>query len=449
VGKCVGIKENFREVKIMQYWNATCECMSRDEMTDLQNKRLVETVKRVYKNVPSYREKMQQKGIEPGDIKTIEDLKKLPFVYKQDLRDNYPYGMFAAPMSEIVRIHASSGTTGKQTVVGYTQKDIDTWSEIMARTLVSAGANKDSFIQVAYGYGLFTGGLGVHYGGERIGASVIPASVGNTKRQIQIMKDFGTTILACTPSYALYLAEEIEAQGLTKNDLKLEAGVFGAEPWSENMRKEIEERLGILAIDIYGLSEVMGPGVATECKCKCGLHIQEDHFIPEIIDPQTEEVLPPGSTGELVFTTITKEGLPLIRYRTRDISSITYEKCECGRTLVRMNKVTGRTDDMLIIRGVNVFPSQIESVLLGIGDTEPHYQLIVDRVGRLDILEIWVEINQKIFSDQVRKLEEIENKITKEIESTLGISAKVKLVEPKSIERSEGKAKRVIDRRKL
>ena len=433
----------------MQYWNATCECMSRDEMTDLQNKRLVETVKRVYKNVPSYREKMQQKGIEPGDIKTIEDLKKLPFVYKQDLRDNYPYGMFAAPMSEIVRIHASSGTTGKQTVVGYTQKDIDTWSEIMARTLVSAGANKDSFIQVAYGYGLFTGGLGVHYGGERIGASVIPASVGNTKRQIQIMKDFGTTILACTPSYALYLAEEIEAQGLTKNDLKLEAGVFGAEPWSENMRKEIEERLGILAIDIYGLSEVMGPGVATECKCKCGLHIQEDHFIPEIIDPQTEEVLPPGSTGELVFTTITKEGLPLIRYRTRDISSITYEKCECGRTLVRMNKVTGRTDDMLIIRGVNVFPSQIESVLLGIGDTEPHYQLIVDRVGRLDILEIWVEINQKIFSDQVRKLEEIENKITKEIESTLGISAKVKLVEPKSIERSEGKAKRVIDRRKL
>jgi len=423
--------------------------MSRDEMTDLQSKRLVETVKRVYQNVPSYREKMQQKGLEPGDIKSTEDLKKLPFVYKQDLRDNYPYGMFAAPMSEIVRIHASSGTTGKQTVVGYTQKDIDTWSEIMARTLVSAGANKNSFIQVAYGYGLFTGGLGVHYGAERIGASVIPASVGNTKRQIQIMKDFGTTLLACTPSYALYLAEEIEAQGLTKSDLKLEAGVFGAEPWSENMRKEIEERLGILAIDIYGLSEVMGPGVATECKCKCGLHVQEDHFIPEIIDPQTEEVLPPGSTGELVFTTITKDGLPLIRYRTRDISSITYEKCDCGRTLVRMNKVTGRTDDMLIIRGVNVFPSQIESVLLEFGDVAPHYQIIVDRIGRLDVLEIWVEINQKMFSDQIRKLEDIERKIRKEIESTLGISAEVKLVEPKSIERSEGKAKRVIDRRKI
>ncbi|HHW00076.1 MAG TPA: phenylacetate--CoA ligase [Clostridiaceae bacterium] len=433
----------------MQYWNATCECMSRDEMADLQSKRLIETVKRVYQNVPSYREKMQQKGVEPGDIKSIEDLKKLPFVYKQDLRDNYPYGMFAAPMSEIVRIHASSGTTGKQTVVGYTQKDLDTWSEIMARTLVNAGANKNSFIQVAYGYGLFTGGLGTHYGAERIGASVIPVSVGNTKRQIQIMKDFGTTIIACTPSYALYLAEEMEAQGISKDDLKLEAGVFGAEPWSENMRKEIEERLGIIAIDIYGLSEVMGPGVASECQCKCGLHIQEDHFIPEIIDPETEEVLPPGSTGELVFTTITKEGLPLIRYRTRDISSLTYEKCECGRTLVRMSKVTGRTDDMLIIRGVNVFPSQIESVLLEFSDIAPHYQLIVDRVGRLDVLEIWVEMNQKMFSDQVRKLEDVERKITKEIESTLGISAKVKLVEPKSIERSEGKAKRVIDKRKI
>jgi len=423
--------------------------MSRDEMADLQSKRLIETVKRVYQNVPSYREKMQQKGVEPGDIKSIEDLKKLPFVYKQDLRDNYPYGMFAAPMSEIVRIHASSGTTGKQTVVGYTQKDLDTWAEIMARTLVNAGANKNSFIQVAYGYGLFTGGLGTHYGAERIGASVIPVSVGNTKRQIQIMKDFGTTIIACTPSYALYLAEEMEAQGLTNDDLKLEAGVFGAEPWSENMRKEIEERLGIIAIDIYGLSEVMGPGVASECKCKCGLHIQEDHFIPEIIDPETEEVLPPGSTGELVFTTITKEGLPLIRYRTRDISSLTYEKCDCGRTLVRMNKVTGRTDDMLIIRGVNVFPSQIESVLLEFSDIAPHYQLIVDRVGRLDVLEIWVEMNQKMFSDQVRKLEDIERKIRKEIESTLGISAKVKLVEPKSIERGEGKAKRVIDKRKI
>ncbi len=433
----------------MQYWNATFECMSRDEMTELQSKRLVETVKRVYQNVPCYREKMQKKGIEPGDIRSIEDLKHLPFVYKDDLRDNYPYGMFAVPLSEIVRIHASSGTTGKQTVVGYTLRDIDTWAEIMARTFVNAGANKNSIIQVAYGYGLFTGGLGTHYGAERIGAAVVPVSTGNTKRQVQIMKDFGTTILACTPSYALYLAEEIEAQGLTKDDLKLEAGVFGAEPWSENMRREIEERLGITAIDIYGLSEVMGPGVASECKCKCGLHIQEDHFIPEVIDPETEEVLPPGSTGELVFTTITKDGLPLIRYRTRDISSLHYEKCDCGRTLVRMSRVTGRTDDMLIIRGVNVFPSQIESVLLGIGDTAPHYQLIVDRVGKLDVLEIWVEINQNMFSDQVRKLEDLERKIRREIESTLGISAKIKLVEPKSIERSEGKAKRVIDRRKI
>lgn len=433
----------------MQYWNPTNECMSRDEITNLQNERLVETVKKVYHNVPCYREKMQEKGVEPGDIKTKEDLKKLPFIYKQDLRDNYPYGMFAAPMSEIVRIHASSGTTGRQTVVGYTRKDLDSWAEIMARTLVNTGADKDSFIQIAYGYGLFTGGLGVHYGAERLGASVIPISGGNTKRQIQIMKDFGTTILACTPSYALYLAEEIEAQGLKRDDLKLKAGVFGAEPWSENMRREIEERLGILAIDIYGLSEVMGPGVASECKCRCGLHIHEDHFIAEVIDPHTEEVLPPGSMGELVFTTITKEGLPLIRYRTRDLSSIHYEKCECGRTLARMDKVTGRTDDMIIIRGVNVFPSQIESVLLEIGETAPHYLLIVDRVGKLDILEIWVEINQKMFSDQVRKLEDIERKIRKEIESTLGISAKVKLVEPKSIERSEGKAKRVIDRRKL
>lgn len=433
----------------MKYWNPTYECMSRDEMTRVQNDRLVNTVKRIYHNVPFYRDKMQKKGIEPGDIKTVEDLKKLPFTYKQDLRDNYPYGLFAVPLSEIVRIHASSGTTGKQTVVGYTRRDIDTWAEVMARTLVCAGANKDSFIQVAYGYGLFTGGLGVHYGAERIGASVIPISGGNTKRQLQIMKDFGTTILACTPSYALYMAEEMEEAGIKKEDLKLKVGVFGAEPWSNSMRNEIEERLGIIAIDIYGLSEVIGPGVASECICKCGLHIPEDHFIPEIIDPETEEVLPPGSKGELVFTTVTKEGLPLIRYRTRDVSSLNYEKCECGRTCVKMSKVTGRTDDMLIIRGVNVFPSQIESVLLEIGETAPHYLLIVDRVDNLDILEVWVEMTQSMFSDEVKRIEDLERKIRHEIESTLGINAKVKLVEPKTIERSEGKAKRVIDKRKI
>jgi len=423
--------------------------MHREEMTRVQTARLIDTVKRVYHNVPYYREKMQKAGIEPGDINSLEDLKKLPFTYKQDLRDTYPYGLFAAPLSEIVRIHASSGTTGKQTVVGYTRKDIDTWAEVAARTLVSAGADRNSFIQVAYGYGLFTGGLGIHYGAERLGASVIPISGGNTKRQIQIMKDFGTTVLACTPSYALYMAEEMEEMGIKKEDLKLKAGVFGAEPWSENMRKEIEERFGILAIDIYGLSEVIGPGVATECPCKCGLHIQEDHFIPEIIDPVTEEVLPEGSKGELVFTTVTKEGLPLLRYRTRDISSLTYEKCECGRTSVRMSKVSGRSDDMLIIRGVNVFPSQVESVLLEFGETAPHYLMIVDRIDNLDVLEIWVEVNQAMFSDQVKRIEDVENKIRKAIEVTLGINAKVKLVEPKTIERNEGKAKRVIDKRKI
>ncbi len=433
----------------MQYWNRTYECMSREEMNRVQAERLANTVKRIYHNVPFYREKMQKKGVEPGDIKTVEDLKKLPFSYKQDLRDTYPYGLFAVPMSEVVRLHASSGTTGKQIVVGYTRRDLDSWAEVMARTLTSAGTTKESFVQIAYGYGLFTGGLGAHYGAERIGASVIPISGGNTKRQIQIMKDFGTNILACTPSYALFIAEELEEAGIKKEDLKLKAGVFGAEPWSANMRNEIEERLGIVAIDIYGLSEIIGPGVATECTCKCGLHIQEDHFIPEIIDPETEEVLPAGSKGELVFTTITKEGFPLIRYRTRDISSLAYEKCECGRTLTRMSKVQGRSDDMLIIRGVNVFPSQIESVLLEIGETAPHYLLIVDRVDNLDTLEVWVEMTQGLFSDEVRRIEDLERKIRHEIESTLGVSAKVKLVEPKTIERSEGKAKRVIDKRKL
>lgn len=433
----------------MQYWNQSRECMPREEMQKLQSARLVKTVKRIYHDVPYYREKMQKIGVEPGDIKGVEDLSKLPFTYKQDLRDTYPYGLFAVPLSEIIRIHASSGTTGKQIVVGYTRKDIDTWAEVMARTLTSAGASKESVIQVAYGYGLFTGGLGAHYGAERIGASVIPISGGNTKRQLQIMKDFGTTLLACTPSYAMFMAEEMEEAGIQKSDLRLKAGVFGAEPWSHSMRSEIEKRLGILAIDIYGLSEVIGPGVASECPCKCGLHVQEDHFIPEIIDPETEQVLPAGSKGELVFSTITKEGMPLLRYRTRDISSLEYSKCDCGRTIVRMSKVTGRTDDMLIIRGVNVFPTQIESVLLELGETAPHYQIVVDRIGSLDVMEIQVEMTQALFSDEVRHIEDLEKKIRKEIEHTLGLSAKVKLVEPKTIARSEGKAKRVIDNRKF
>ena len=432
----------------MGYWNPTFECMPREEMMRVQTDRLINTVKRVYHNVPFYRNKMQQKGVEPGDIKTLEDLKKLPFTYKQDLRDTYPYGLFAIPHSEIVRIHASSGTTGRQTVVGYSRKDLDTWAEVMARTLTNAGTTKESFVQVAYGYGLFTGGLGVHYGVERIGGSVIPISGGNTRRQLQIMKDFGTTILACTPSYALYMAEEMEAAGIKREDLKLQGGVFGAEPWTESIRREIEQRLGILAIDIYGLSEVIGPGVASECALQCGMHINEDHFLPEIIDPETEEVLPYGSKGELVFTTITKEGLPLIRYRTRDISSLNYENCECGRSLVRMSKVAGRSDDMLIIRGVNVFPSQIESVLLETSETAPHYVLIVDRHDNLDTLEVQVEMTPTMLSDEVRRIADVERKLRYEIESTLGIGAKVKLVEPKTIERSEGKARRVIDKRK-
>jgi len=425
------------------------ECMDRGTLQEIQLKRLVETVKRVYTSVPYYRKKMQELGLIPEDIKDLSDLQKLPFTTKQDLRDNYPYGLFAVPLSEIVRIHASSGTTGKPTVVGYTKHDIGIWSEVMARTLVAAGADKHSFVQIAYGYGLFTGGLGVHYGAERIGASVIPISSGNTKRQIQLMVDFGTTLLACTPSYALYLAETMEEMGIDKSQLKLKSGVFGAEPWSENMRKEIESKLNIKAYDIYGLSEIIGPGVAFECEYQCGMHINEDHFLPEIINPETGEVLDEGEYGELVFTTITKEGLPLIRYRTRDITALHYDRCKCGRTLVRMEKVIGRTDDMIIIRGVNVFPSQIESVLLEMGEVEPHYQLIVDRVNNLDVLEVLVEVSERMFSDEVKKLEQLEKKITKAIEDTLGISVKVRLVEPKTIERSEGKARRVIDKRKI
>ncbi len=425
------------------------ETMSRDQMRVVQSERLRDTVERVYYNIPYYRQRMQEMGLAPEDLKSVDDLKLLPFTTKSDLRDNYPFGLFAVPMSEIIRIHASSGTTGKATVVGYTRHDIGIWSEVMARTFTAAGAGKSDFIQIAYGYGLFTGGLGAHYGGEKIGATVIPISGGNTKRQLQLMEDFGTTVLACTPSYAAYLAETIEESGISRDKLKLRVGVFGAEPWTENMRREIEKRLKIRAIDIYGLSEVIGPGVSFECEHQCGLHINEDHFIPEIIDPETLEVLPEGELGELVFTTITKEGLPLIRYRTRDLTRLNFEKCACGRTIVRMNKCTGRSDDMLIIRGVNLFPSQIESVLMEMDETTPHYLLVVDRINNLDTLELQVEVEDRYYSDTIGELQALRKKITHAVESATGLSVNVKLVEPKSIERSEGKAKRVIDKRKL
>ncbi len=432
----------------MEIWNRHFECMEREELKKVQSERLRETVERVYYNVPYYRNKMQEAGLGPEHIQSTDDLHKLPFTTKQDLRDNYPFGLFAVPMSEIVRVHASSGTTGKPTVVGYTHRDIATWSEVMARTLTCAGANRHDFIHVAYGYGLFTGGLGIHYGGEKIGASVIPVSGGNTTRQLQLMHDFGSTVLACTPSYALFLSEAIEESGIDRKELKLRVGVFGAEPWTENMRKEIEEKLRIKAIDIYGLSEVIGPGVASECLDQQGLHISEDHFFPEIIDPRTLEVLPHGETGELVFTTITKEGLPLIRYRTRDLTRLRYDKCTCGRTMVRMEKCLGRSDDMLIIRGVNLFPSQIESVILEMSEIKPHYLLIVDRVNNLDTIELQVEVDEAFFQDKISQLQTLRNKIQCSLESTLGLGIKVTLVEPKTIERSEGKSKRVIDKRK-
>ncbi len=433
----------------MEIWNSHFESMDRDGIKQVQSERLRETVERAYFNVPYYRHKMQEAGLGPESIISIDDLSRLPFTTKNDLRDNYPFGLFAVPMSEIVRVHASSGTTGKPTVVGYTRNDIATWSEVMARTLTCAGANRNDLIQVAYGYGLFTGGLGLHYGGEKIGASVIPISGGNTMRQIQLMHDFGTTVLACTPSYALFLAEAIHESGIKRDEIKLRVGVFGAEPWTENMRREIEEKLRIKALDIYGLSEVIGPGVASECLVQNGLHINEDHFYPEIIDPDTLELLPEGTIGELVFTTLTKEGLPLIRYRTRDLTRLSYGRCECGRTMVRMEKCLGRSDDMLIIRGVNLFPSQVESLLLEMSETKPHYLLIVDRVNNLDTLELKVEVDEAFFQDKISQLESLRQKIQDNLENTLGLGIRVMLVEPKAIERSEGKARHVIDKRKF
>lgn len=433
----------------MGYFQKEAECMPREEIKRIQSERLVWQVKRMYDRVELFRKRMDEKGLKPEDIKGIDDLSKLPFSYKQDLRDYYPYGLFAEPLKNIVRTHASSGTTGKQIVVGYTRHDLEMWADCMARQLAAAGATDEDVIQVSYGYGLFTGGLGAHAGAERIGATVVPTSSGNTARQIQTMVDFGTTVLCCTPSYAMYLAEAIEEAGL-RGKIKLKAGVFGAEPWTEDMRHAIENSLGIKAFDVYGLSEIMGPGVSYECECQKGMHVNEDMFVPEIIDPDTGEVLPEGAQGELVFTTLTKEGFPVIRYRTRDICSLNYEQCECGRTFVRMNKPTGRSDDMMIIRGVNVFPSQIEEVLLKIGEgVTPNYQIIVGRENNTDTLDINVEMTEKLFADDVKSIEKIEKKIVSDLRSVLGIGAKVHLVNPKTIARSEGKAKRVIDNRNL
>ena len=428
------------------------ETLPREVLEALQLKRLKQVVQRVYHTVGFYRKAFDKAGVTPDDIKTLDDLRRFPFTTKQDLRDNYPFGMFAVPMSSIVRLHASSGTTGRSTVVGYTKRDIETWSELMARCFVAAGVTKNDIIHNAYGYGLFTGGLGAHYGAEKLGASVIPMSGGNTKRQIMILQDFGPTAICCTPSYALNLAEQGKAMGIDMRSLKLRVGIFGAEPWSDKMRQEIENVLGITALNIYGLSEIMGPGVAMECiEGRNGMHIFEDHFLVETIHPETGEVLPPGEPGELVFTTITKEAFPLIRFRTRDISRLFTEPCRCGRTLHRMDRVTGRSDDMLIIRGVNVFPSQIEAILLAIEGVEPQYQLIVDRAGNLDTLEIQVEVGEQIFAnaDEVRVLQNMERRIVKDIKDYLGVTAKVKLVEPKTIQRLEGKSSRVLDKRRI
>jgi len=429
-------------------WNDEFETLPREALESLQLKRLQQTLQRVNATVPFYRESFRKANVNLDQIRSLKDLQRLPFTLKQDMRDNYPYGLFAVPLEQIVRIHASSGTTGKPTVVGYTRRDIDMWSELMARSFVAAGAHKGDVIHNAYGYGLFTGGLGAHYGAEKLGASVIPMSGGNTKKQIMIMQDFGSTVLTCTPSYSLYLAEAAAEEGINIRDLKLRVGVFGAEPWTEEIRQEIESKLGIKAIDIYGLSEILGPGVAIECiEAQKGLHIWEDHFIPEIINPDSGDVLPLGEKGELVITTITKEGIPMIRYRTRDITRLIPEPCICGRTHMRLERMSGRSDDMLIIRGVNVFPSQIESVLVAIDGIEPHYMLIVDREDNLDTLEIQVEVNEKTFSDEIKVLQVLSARIRKEIKDLLGITCKVRLVEPKTIARSEGKAKRVIDKR--
>ena len=432
----------------MKYYNKEIETMSRENLFALQSERLVKQVRNVYDRVPYYRAKMDAIGLKPEDVRSISDISKLPFTVKTDIRANYPFGLFGCDRKKVVRLHASSGTTGKLTVVGYTKRDLNTWAECCARAMTSAGLTKNDTVHIAYGYGLFTGGLGLHYGTEYLGAITLPVSSGNTKRQIQLMQDFGSNILACTPSYALYIGETLREAGVDPKKLPLRAGIFGAEPWTENMRKEIERMLDIKAYDIYGLSEIAGPGVAFDCECQCGLHINEDFFYPEIIDPETGKVLPDGEVGELVFTCIGKEALPLIRYRTRDIASLTHEKCACGRTLVRMTKPKGRSDDMLIIRGINVFPSQVEHVLTELG-LIPNYQIVVDRKNNLDIMEVKVELADRAGFDTVKELEAYAKTIENALQSTLNIHAKVTLVEPMSLPRSEGKAKRVIDNRNI
>jgi len=430
-------------------WNPTKESMSRDQMQALQGKRLHKIVEYVYHNVPFYRNKMQEMNVTPDDINTIEDINKLPFTTKQDLRDNYPYGLQAAPQSEIVRVHASTGTTGKPTIVGYTRKDIGVWSECMSRSLTAFGVTPDDTFSVAYGYGLFTGGLGAHYGVENLGASVVPASTGNTEKHVRLINDLGITGIACTPSYALHLAETMEKMGIDIKSLKLRIGAFGAEPWTENMRKEIESRLHLNAYNIYGLSEIMGPSVSYECECKNGSHINEDHFFPEVIDPETLESVQDGTTGELVFTTLTKEGMPLLRYRTRDLCKLDHTVCPCGRTSVRMSRILGRSDDMLIIRGINVFPSQIESVILSMKEFEPQYRLIIDRVDNLDTLKVQAELRNDYFKGDMGQLAELENLLAHQLKSVLSIRAKVQLMPSGSLERSLSKSNRVIDNRKF
>jgi len=430
-------------------WNPACEMLSRDELSSLQLTRLQSTLSRAAEFVPCYQGKFRGAGFQPQDLKSLDDLREIPFTTKEDLRLNYPYGMFAVPMREVVRIHSSSGTTGKPTVVGYSREDLNTWSELVARFMTAAGVTADDIVHIAFGYGLFTGAFGLHYGSERIGASVIPISGGNTEKQVMIMQDYRSTALVCTPSYALTIADYLEKNSIDPQSLALKVGLFGAEPWSEEMRREIEKRLDLIATDNYGLSEIIGPGVAGECLARRGMHIFEDHFIPEIIDPDTGAVLPEGSVGELVLTTITKEALPMIRYRTRDITRLHYEPCDCGRTHVRMEKTMGRSDDMLIIKGVNVFPTQIEEILFQVEGCEPHYQLIIDREGTMDTLEVQVEVNETIFFDEMKMQRAFIDKVSKRLASALGVSAKVKLVEPASMPRHEGKAKRVIDRRKL
>ncbi|MBE6929141.1 MAG: phenylacetate--CoA ligase [Ruminococcaceae bacterium] len=434
---------------VTNYWNKKAETMSREGMRALQGNRLASVVRHTYNNVPAYRKKMENLGLEPGDIRCIEDISKLPFVDKYDLADNYPYGLFAVPMSEIVEIHASSGTTGKQKVLGYTRHDLEIWGEVMARTLAAGGTTSSDIFHCSYGYGLFTGGLGAHYGSQTIGCTTVPVGTGNTNRQIQIIRDFGCTAICCTPSYMLYIAETLEQMKVDPSEVKLRRAFLGAEPWTIEMRDDIERRLPLRTYDIYGLTEMIGPGVAFECDARCGLHVNEDHFYPEIVDPDTLKPVEDGIYGELVFSTLTKEGMPLLRYRTRDIASITHETCECGRTLARITKPKGRTDDMLIIRGVNVFPSQVESVLLGVTEASPYYFIIVDRVGARDTFEIQVELTEGFPIDEVRAVEKLQKRIGAAIESALGIGATIRLLPPHSLPRVEGKARHVEDRRNL